>query len=203
MGRVIDHNRPYTEEDKQYLRDRGRPYLIPANERRFGEDGTRQPEDHELADSHAVSPFYNVEERAAAVYDVGGAPLPGTVLNKDTGRVFDRDNGVEVEFTGPGHTASGYDVRYDADGIFTEKTLDENGNEVDDQFDDDIVGYVTELEVGELKEELKANNQTFAPNTGREKLMDKLIIFYQDLRNSGVTVSFADDEDETPAEATS
>jgi hypothetical protein len=103
MGRFVDLNSRLSEEDKQYLRDRGRGYLIPANERRFGtNDEPREPEEFEKAGSNAVSPFYQSEVREAAVYDVGGAPLPNTTLDYNTGRVADRDNGKTIEFTGPG-----------------------------------------------------------------------------------------------------
>ena len=50
MGLVIDHNHRYTEEERSYLLGRGRGYLIPANERRFGtNENPREPEAHELA----------------------------------------------------------------------------------------------------------------------------------------------------------
>ncbi len=199
MGKAIDLDSPLSPEDKQYLRDRGRGYLIPANERRFGEDGTRTPEPHEHAGASAQSQFYDNQERDRAVYDQGGAPLPGVVLDHDTGRAYDRENGVTVEFTGPGHTASGYDPRigYEAEGFRSGSTLDANGNIIDDdQFDPDIVEYVTSAEnKGVLQAELTEHEVPFDKDAKREVLQDKLIVFYQDLRNSGVEVSFEDSED--------
>lgn len=199
MGKSIDLDSPLSEDDKQYLRDRGRGYLIPANERRFGADGTRTPEPHEAQGATAQSPFYDNQERDKAVYDVGGAPLPGTVLNHDTGRVYDRENGVEVEFTGPGHTPSGYDLRYpqgeyEPEG-FVSRAIDSQGNPVDDDFDEDITGYVTSLKVPELKEELKEHEVPFSSEDRRDNLVDKLIIKYQDLRNSGVEITFVDEDE--------
>jgi len=195
MGKAIDLDSPLSVEDKQYLRDRGRGYLIPANERRFGEDGTRTPEPHEHSGASAQSQFYDNQERDRAVYDQGGAPLPGVVLDHDTGRAYDRENGVTVEFTGPGHVPGGYDLRaqYDQEGIFTETALDERGNPTDDTFDPDIVEYVKGAEnKGVLQAELTDHGVAFSKDANREALQDKLIVFYQDLRNSGVEVSFED-----------
>ena len=70
MGRLIDFNGPLSDEDKEYLRSRGRGHEIDANDRQFSEGG-------EGADP--VNEKYDLEARAAATHDVGGAPLPGTV----------------------------------------------------------------------------------------------------------------------------
>lgn len=220
MGRKVDLDSPLSEEDKAYLRERGRDYLIPANERRFGVDGTRVPEAHEQAGGSAQSPFYDNDSRQKAVYDVGGAPLPGAVLNHDTGRVLDRDTGMEVEFTGPGHTPGGYNLsQFDnhqeyapgqADfedgqpvaqeaGFVEGVALDNSGRPVDDSFDEDITSYVTGLQnKSEVQAELTEHDIAFSKDADRPTLNDKLIIFYQDLRRSGVAVSFEDeDEDES------
>lgn len=138
MGIQIDHNQPYSAEVKAYLRERGRAYLIPANERRFGEDGTRVPEPHEGVVS-SVTPFYSTDTQQRAIYDVGGAPLPGAVLDYDTGRVADRTNGVLVEYTGPEHTPGAYDPgkSFEPEGFESQPD--------DDEIDDDIVDFVTKL----------------------------------------------------------
>jgi HeH/LEM domain len=83
MGRLIDFNAPLSDEDKEYLRNRGRSSEIDANERQFAEGG-------EGAD--AVNPKFDTEARAQADYDVGGAPLPGSILDVDTGRVVPRQS---------------------------------------------------------------------------------------------------------------
>ena len=80
MGRFVDLDKPLSQEDKDYLNTRGRGYLIYANERRFGEDGTREPAEYEKAGAPTQSPFYDTQERDRAIYDRGGAPLPGTTL---------------------------------------------------------------------------------------------------------------------------
>jgi hypothetical protein len=79
MGRLIDFNAPLSDEDKEYLISRGRGHEIDANDRQFGEGG-------EGADP--VNVKYDLEARAAATHDVGGAPLPGQILDHDTGRVI-------------------------------------------------------------------------------------------------------------------
>ena len=187
MGILIDHNHRYTEDERNYLINRGRGYLIPANERRFGtNENPREPEAHEQHDSEAISPFYQADDRHAAVYDVGGAPLPGTVLNHDTGRAFDRNNGVEVEFTGPGHVPGASDLSTvrDASG-FDSYAVDENGNPIDDDIDEDIVekvvGYANKAE---LKKELQALGVDFASDASREDLENALAVALQDQRDA-------------------
>lgn len=78
MGRLVDFDRPLSDEDKEYLRSRGRGGEILANERQFGEGGEGESPEN---------PKYDLEARAAATHDVGGALLPGQVLDHDTGRV--------------------------------------------------------------------------------------------------------------------
>lgn len=199
MGKQVDLNQPLSEEDKQYLTERGRGYLIAANERRFGVDGTKTPEPGEEAGNHAISPFYNQAEREAAVYDKGGAPLPGTVLDYDTGRVADRINGKRVEFTGPGHTPGAFDLTPQRDaeyGGFNSYEVDEQGNPVDDHMDDDIVAYVTGLKnVDALMADLKELEVDANKKEGREALENKLAVKLQDLRDSGEDVTFESDED--------
>jgi len=150
MGRFVDLDKPLSPEDKQYLRERGRTYLIPANERRFGVNGDREPEEHEAAGAAAVSPFYDTQERDRAVYDVGGAPLPGTVLDKNTGRVFDRDNGtqlVEPRFGNPQPGSNANPNPFGGQGDLDEQS--------EDDLDDDIVEEVEGLTIPQLESRLK------------------------------------------------
>ena len=78
MGRAVDFSKPLSDEDREYLESRGRGSEILANDRQFAEG---EPE--------GVQKF-DTEVRDAADYDVGGAPLPGSVLDVDTGRVIPR-----------------------------------------------------------------------------------------------------------------
>lgn len=199
MGRFIDLDQPLSKEDREYLISRGRGYLLHANERRFGTpDEPREPEDHEQLGAPAQSPFYDTQERDKAVYDVGGAPLPGTVLDHDTGRVYDRENGVELvepQFGTPspglyandnpkggpdnegfGSTAAeGDDIDEDivneveALGIRdVEARLKEEGIEVPEH--EDISG----LNVDELKDRLNELNKGFNPDDKKPDLQKKL-----------------------------
>lgn len=86
MGRLIDFNGPLSDEDKEYLQSRGRGSEIDANERQFGEGG-------EGADPEKLA--FDTEARANADYDVGGAPLPGSILDTDTGRVIPKQEFAE------------------------------------------------------------------------------------------------------------
>ena len=176
MGRHVDLNSPLSAEDKEYLRLRGREYLIPANERRFGSDGT-QLEDGDVAGQPQQNPLYDTEVRNRAVYDQGGAPLPGTVLDHDTGRVADRENGILVEYTGPGYTSTATDLRY------SNQFFDSHGEDGD--IDDDIINEVTEIRsVKELKARLVSEGVEVPNGSKREDLEDLLAIALQDKRDA-------------------
>lgn len=180
MGRQIDLDSPLSEEDRQYLTERGRGYLLHANERRFGTpDEPKEPEPGDLGPT-SQSPFYDSTERAKAVYDVGGAPLPGTVLDRDTGRVFDRDNGVLVEFTGPGPSPGASNLSSVREPEGFESTGDE-----DDNVDDDIVEKVLAYpNMDALRKELRRKKIDFDSEDKREDLENKLAVFLQDERDA-------------------
>lgn len=166
MGRFIDLNSPLSEEDRAYLKSRGRGYLLAANERRFGTpDNPREPEEHEKAGAPAQSPFYDTQERDKAVYDTGGAPLPGATLDYNTGRAYDRDNGVLVEPAQAGHTPGAYGSRYDSGEVF------EEGDEDNSDIDEDIAEKVTSLGIRELEAELKEKN---IPVPTRDELLKQI-----------------------------
>jgi hypothetical protein len=187
MGRQINLDQPLSEVDKEYLRERGRSYLIPANERRFGVDGTRTPEEHEQVGAPSQTPFYNQETQQMAVYDKGGAPLPGTVLDYNTGRVADRDNGVLLEYTGPGHTpgAHNIDEHFEPEG-FTSSSDDE------DDIDDDIVNFVTSLKTkAAVQEKLTSLGLTFESDANRQRLDEVLAIALQDARDDGKQIELS------------
>jgi hypothetical protein len=175
MGRQVNLDAPLSAEDKQYLVERGRGYLIPANERRFGADGTRVPEAHEAVGAPSQSPFYDNQEREKAVYDVGGAPLPNTVLDYDNGRVLDRENGVTVEYTGPGHTPGGFNL--EPEGFVS-------SSDEDDDIDEDIVHTVLGLNVAGLKEQLTTLGVDVDSKDKKEDLQNKLAIALQDARDA-------------------
>ena len=190
MGRVIDQNKPFSEEDKQYLRQRGRGHLVTINERIFGKDGDVVPDD--FVDNHAVSPFYNSEEREAAVYDVGGAPLPGAVLDYNTGRVAHRENGMTIEYTGPGHTPGAHDLSSRRDVEYVEgvdwgsQDVDENGNPVDDSIAPDIVEFVQDHGTkADLVKSLKRYEIDYSGSDDKETLQDKLAVGLDDKRRDG------------------
>lgn len=181
MGIPVNHDAPYTDEIKAYLKERGRAYLIPANERRFGVDGTRVPEPHESAGAPAATPFYTSPGQQQAIYDVGGAPLPGTVLDYDTGRVADRENGILVEYTGPGHTPGAHDLSkvMEPEGF-------ESHSDDDDDIDDDIVNFVTGAKTkAVLQAKLTDLGVGFETDANRNRLEELLAIALQDLRDDG------------------
>lgn len=190
MGKQILMDHAWSDEEKEWINSRGRGYLIPENERRFGTaDSEASPDQDE--NGQQVSAFYDDEQRQNAHYDVGGAPLPGTTLNHDTGRVYDRENGVEVQFTGPGHTPGAYDIsgRREPEG-FSSFAVDDQGNPIpEDNIDEDIVEKVTSAEnKGVLVKQLNSLNKKGygeAPkgDDSREELENKLAIALQDQRD--------------------
>lgn len=172
MARLIDMDSPLTEEDVAYLRSRGRHHELYANFRRFGEPGNyHDPAEGEEAGKTISSPFYDAEARNAAVYDTGGAPLPGTTLDYDTGRVYDRDNGVTVEPKPAGHVPGGYGSRFD----------EFSGRDDDDSdIDSDIAEHVTSLTIPQLESKLKEHGlgvpekRTVDSNLNTEDLVEEL-----------------------------
>jgi hypothetical protein len=179
MGRYIDLDSPLSEEDKAYLISRGRGHVIPANERRFGPDGTDEPAAHEKAGAPAQSEFYDSEVRGQAVYDTGGAPLPNTTLDYNTGRAYDRENGVLVEPRPAGHVPGGYPLE-SAQEFFAE-----GRDEDDSDIDEDIAEEVTSLTVAELKGRLDKARVDYDATDKKPDLQDKLAIALQDKRNAG------------------
>ena len=97
------------------------------------EEQTRRP--GEEAGQPSVNTFYDNTEREKAVYDVGGAPLPGTILDKDTGRVYDRENGIIVEPVGMGLQQSAYDLS-------AQRDPDGGRSDDGDDIDEDIAEFV-------------------------------------------------------------
>ena len=186
MGRKVDLDSPLSQEDKDYLIGRGRGYLIAANERRFGADGTATPAPGEEAGQPSVNSFYDSDVRAKAVYDVGGAPLPNTILDKDTGRVYDRDNGVLVEYSGPGHTQSAHDLS-------AQRDPDVGYSDDGDDIDEDIAQYVLDKKktVADLKAELEELEVGFDSDAKKQELQEALAIKLQDDRDAGKELSLA------------
>lgn len=148
MGRFVDLDKPLSVEDKAYLERRRRGYLIAANERRFGKDGIKEPEPHELAGITPDSLYVDTEARAQAVYDTGGAPLPDTTLDYNTGRVFHRENGVTVSPNIAGHTPGAYETPFN-------EGFNERNDDDDADIDEDIVDHVLELSIKDLESGLK------------------------------------------------
>lgn len=196
MGRQVNLDEPLSPEDRDYLLSRGRKNLVLVNERRFGTpDNPREPEAHEQAGGSALSPFYDNQERDRASYDVGGVALPGSVLDYDTGRVLDRDNGMTVEYTGPGHTPGAYPSSASYDEGFASYATDSNGNPIDDDFDQDIVDFVVNLPnrnsvITELE---KYEESDFEKDDKRSDLNDALAIVLQDRRRAGKPIELPEE----------
>lgn len=194
MGKAINHDHRYTQEEREYLKSRGRGYMVAVNERRFGteENPTDTPEGPQ------VNPFYDDSVRQKAVYDVGGAPLPNTTLDYNTGRVMDRDNGQLLEYTGPGHTPGAYDLR--VDGKRNPEGFMEYSDDEEVDIDDDIVQYVVGLpNKNKLKEALKEAGAEFHSDDDREELENRLALTLQDKRDAGEKVEVPASE-EVPSE---
>lgn len=153
MGRYIDPNKPYSEEDKEFLRSRGRGYAIVENERRFGVDGEGVPEDHEAEGLPPANEQFSHNSRGEATVDLGGAPI---VLGPDTGRVAVRENGVYGE---------------------GEEVPEE------DTIDDDIVADVEGMKVADLKAKLDEMGVEYDKAALKEDLQNELANALQDERD--------------------
>jgi hypothetical protein len=182
MGRTVNLDQPLSSVDKQYLRSRGRGGLVITNERRFGVDGTRTPEAHEETGATTQSPFYDNAERDKAVYDIGGAALPGTTLDHDTGRAFDRDNGVTVEPVAAGYRSQASDPRKYVEEGFGSASDD------DDDLDQDIVDYVLGLDDEAVVKVLAHYSLTPATDADRQANNEQLAIHLQETREAGTEI---------------
>lgn len=168
MGKLIDFDHPLSDEDKDYLRSRGRAGQIIENERRFGEDGNggTAAENPDLdGPGQAESATFDPAERDDTDYDVGGAPLPGKVLDADTGRV----------------------IPLEARSEFPHES--ENGPE----FDADIIDYVESLKVAELKDVLKKRDVAFKSADDKDELQNHLIESLQEGREKGESEGVPDE----------
>lgn len=206
MSMVLDPNQPWTDEQKAWARDSGRAHLITANERRFPGGVAEAAEDHEAAGDQPVSPVFGTDGaalREAATYDVGGAPLPGSTLDYDTGRGYgfdEDDNGVLVEPNPPKNSPGAFahsltpEAFAAASGTVATPEGFTSTPEGGDDIDADIVEHVVGLKnKAEVLAELKNWNEKFPqfaqepePGDGRDDLNDKLALVMQDARHPDV-----------------
>lgn len=170
MGRYIDPNQPFDDDTVEFLESRGRHGEVVENRRRFPNGEASAADIHEGAGENPESASFDTDDRSGADYDVGGAPLPGRVLDVDTGRVIPLNERTEtpegLSFIDP-----------------------ETGEEIKDPnaFDPDIVEHVESIKnVDELKKRLKDEKVDFTGKTKREDLEDALIVALQDKRDGKV-----------------
>lgn len=179
MGKNIDFNQPLSEDDKEFLRSRGRGYQVDDNERRFPGGKAENADPHETAGSDPDSASFDTDVRNQATHDVGGAPLPGQILDIDTGRVVP----LQERSSGDG----GFDI-IDPD----------SGESINDPdaFDSDIVEYVEGIQnVPELKKALEKEKIDYTGKTKREELEDALIVGLQDKRHPPKEQPAANDDE--------
>lgn len=188
MSLVLDPNKPWSSDEKDWARNCGRGHLIAANERRFGADGTREPDEGEAAGSHPESALYSNDIREAAVYDVGGASLPGATLDYDTGRAYAIDgdnNGVLVEPNLPTNAPGAYAT--EVDGVFG--SVSDAGDDVDEDIVEYVLGLKTKKNVTDAIDEFNAKHEgevdlviAYTKADDRYVLNDKLALGLQDER---------------------
>jgi hypothetical protein len=180
MSLVLDPNRPWTDEEKQWARTSGRGHLIVANERRFPDGKASKASKNEKAGSPPESVQFGPEGtfvREAAVYDVGGAALPGTTLSYDNGRAMQFDaegNGITVEPNPPVNAPGAYAPFVEPEG-FT--STPEGGDDIDEDIVDFVLGLETKADV---QKELKKRKVSFSSGDNRDDLNDKLAVAMQD-----------------------
>lgn len=194
MSLVLDPNRPWTDDEKEWARTSGRGYLIETNERRFPGGKASKAASHEKAGASPESAQFGVHGqfvREAAVYDVGGVPLPGTTLDYDTGRALQFDaegNGVTVEpslpINSPGAYASSA-MLAEAEGF---GSYSDQGDDVDDDIVETVLAYKTKDDVKAAIDEANKSapaqfRQSYSSNDDRNDLNDKLALVLQDTRH--------------------
>ena len=178
MSLVLDPNKPWSEREKAIARSTGRGALIVANERRFPNGEVQEGDTEGEPQNSAQFDHQGTEVRQNAAYDVGGAPLPGAVLDYDTGRAFgvdENDNAVLLEPALPGNTSPGTSANPSpwGDGVPDEGDVD-----------DDIVEYVQGLpNVKALKDELDKAGVPYSKEAKRDELEDALAIHLYDKRH--------------------
>lgn len=160
MGRLIDLNQPLSEEDKEYLYSRSRGHQVRQNERRFGVDGTEEL-DGENAGIEPVNPYFDADVRNAATLDIGGGKL-----TPDTGREYERDNGVYDKGTEP------------------------EPETIDDDISEEVAGYT----VPELEEKLKELEVEFDSKDLKEDLQELLANKLQDDRDAAAEAEQTEEE---------
>lgn len=181
MSLVLDPNKPWTEDEKQWARSSGRGHLIVTNERRFpdGKDSKEYDKAGVVPESAQFSPE-GTEVREAAVYDVGGAPLPGTTLSYDNGRAMQFDmegNGITVEPNPPVNAPGSYAPFVEPEGFVS---MADGGDDIDD----DIVEFVLDLKTkADVQKELTDRKVGWSSADDRDTLNDKLAVAMQDERH--------------------
>jgi hypothetical protein len=195
MSLVLDPNRPWTDEEKEWAKSSGRGYLIETNERRFPNGKASKAEKHEKAGAPPESAQFGQfgeMARQSAVYDVGGVPLPGTTLDYDTGRALQFDaegNGVTVEpslpLNSPGAYASTAAIVQEAEGF---GSYSDQGDDVDDDIVELVLSYKTKADVQQAIDEANEKapaqfRQSYSSSDDRNDLNDKLALVLQDTRH--------------------
>lgn len=190
MSLVLDPNVPWTDEEKEWARTSGRGHLIVANERRFPDGKKSKADKSEKAGAPPVSAQFGpegTEVRDAAVYDVGGAPLPGATLDYDTGRAiaFDAEgNGITVEPNPPVNAPGAYAPYVEPEG-FT--STPDGGDDIDDDIIDEVLAYKTKADVQKALTAVNKRNPNrqvaFTAGDDRDTLNDKLAVALQDERH--------------------
>jgi hypothetical protein len=194
MSLVLDPNRPWTKEEKEWARSSGRGYMIATNERRFPDGKASKAEKHEKAGAPPESAQFGPNgelARQAAVYDVGGVALPGTTLNYDTGRAIQYDmegNGVTVEpeppINSPGAFAT-VTVTQESEGF---SSYSDQGDDVDEDIIEYVLSLSTKAEVMQAIDDANKKaperfRQTYTKSDDRDTLNDKLALVLQDTRH--------------------
>ncbi|AZS12560.1 hypothetical protein HWB99_gp024 [Mycobacterium phage DrLupo] len=194
MSLVLDPNRPWTKEEKEWARSSGRGYMVETNERRFPGGKAKNAARHEKAGEPPESAQFGAlgeQARQAAVYDVGGVALPGTTLDYDTGRALQFDaegNGVAVEPNIPVNSPGAFAtvaLRQESEGF---GSYSDSGDDIDDDIVDYVLGLKTKADVQKALDEANANapeqfRQSYTKSEDRDSLNDKLALVLQDTRH--------------------
>lgn len=187
MSVVLDPNKPWTDDEKEWARASGRGHLIISNERRFPDGKAAKGDKVGEPPESAQFGVEGTEVRNAAVYDVGGVPLPGTTLSYDNGRAMQFDmegNGITVE-PAPVNAPGAYAPFVEPEGFTS--TAD-GGDDIDDDIVEHVLGLGTK---GDVQKELKRLKVGWSSADDRDTLNDKLAVALQDERHPEAAAAMA------------
>lgn len=176
MAAEIDHDKPYTDEEKAYLQDRGKYELIRSNERRFGGWNDAPPIDEKLGLSKVQTP-----ENPQEFDDAQAGRNPNSVNAKDAIRE-NREQKAEAEKTIVGEPAQDTTPKPPPSGDELNAP-----DYVEGEIDEDIEAFADSLTIAQLKGHLDTEEPPieYDAKAKHDELAETYANVLQDKRDAG------------------